>query len=235
MGLGSSLKKAVGLSGSSLSFPKPTEAERKLQEQQLAFTQKFQPIFGDLVQRSLSGEVPVSPALEEELKQREQLTLEDIRRRGGVGAEATTTAGIQRLGRFQTGADIAREQARGQAFQQGLTGLGLTTGVTGQALSRLQQGRAQQFQAMQSQQQEGGGLGKLLGGAAIGAITGGAGLLAGGGIGALGGAGLGALGGLPLAAQLGGGAGVIPQQGTTIRTGGSLSTQRPFVPGIGTF
>lgn len=60
----------------------------------------------------LSGEIPASPALEADLADRKRVLQEDISRRGGPAAEALSTAGIQRMGTFERGADIAREESR---------------------------------------------------------------------------------------------------------------------------
>lgn len=100
---------------------------------------------------ALEGNLPVSPALERDIRGREQQTLLGLRR--GAGVEST--AGIQKLGQQQESADIVRERVRtgevtsGQAqniLQQRLLGNqqsqileGIQRGQFGEGQLRFQQ------------------------------------------------------------------------------------------------
>lgn len=140
---------------------------------------------------ALRGELPVSPALEQELQQQQTRLEEGLSRRLG-GGFATTTAGQQALARQQQTAGVLREEARrgqigqgqgilasrlagqlgqqGQQFGQfqgiGAGGLGLLGGL-GQAQQGFQFNRQLEFQAAQQTQanraNQLAGIGQLVG------------------------------------------------------------------------
>jgi hypothetical protein len=210
-------KKATGLlfgqGGAGVpSIPQSPE-EKALIEQKRLLSERFTPIFGDFAERVIRGDVPVSPQLEQELMQQEQLVREDISRRLGPQGAARTTAGIQRLGQFQTGAASAREQARRSLIPAAFQAVQTAGGLQQAALSPLQAERGLQQQLAQqratAEGQRTGAIGQFLGGAGSGALlaglTGGTSLLAGAGLGALGAGGaIPFLGGSQPAQQTGG-------------------------------
>jgi len=79
--------------------------------------------------KALKGELPVSPALERDLAQRESLAKETVARNLGPTGE-TSSAGIQLLGRTREGADIAREAARHGEITEGSMLAKQLTGTT---------------------------------------------------------------------------------------------------------
>jgi hypothetical protein len=215
----------TGGGGATGVVPALSPEERLLLQKQAELVQRFTPIFGDFAAQAIEGKVPISPALEAQLKEREALTIEDIRRRGGPQAEALSTAGIQRLGQFQTGADIAREEARQRAIGLGgelFSRLGTLTapGVQSAQQKRQLDFLASQQAAAQAREGEAGFtqlLGRGIGGAVLGKQA---------GIGPLKGAVLGATG---LGSQIPtlGGTGGIP----SASTGGIVPTLRPLTFG----
>ena len=81
--------------------------------------------------KALSGETPISPALEAEIGQQEKQLRQHLSQKLGPGYE-TTTPGIQALDQFQRRATLVREEARRgmteSAAQQYLGYTGLTAG-----------------------------------------------------------------------------------------------------------
>jgi hypothetical protein len=189
-------------------------SERQLQE--------VQELQGERLLSALRGELPVDPALEENLQTEEVRLRERLSRRLGPEFEQTTS-GIRALSEFQKRAESLRSGARrgeigvgtglllsqlgglggiqqqrfGQLGAFGERGAGLF-GRFGQAQQPFQQQRGLQFQAAQAgaQQRQGflGGVGQLAGTLLGGAFLGPAGA-------ALGGGGLSLVGGRPTGFQ----------------------------------
>jgi hypothetical protein len=163
------------------SIPGMSPEETAILRQQQELLERFTPIFGDFAADVIQGKVPVSPQLEQQLGQQEATIREDIARRTGSSGAALTTAGIQRLGQFQQGANIAREEARRSLIPQAFQAVGTLGGLAESALSPLQRLREQQTQISLQQQQEAaarksqqrGMFGQILGGAVSGGLVGG--------------------------------------------------------------
>jgi hypothetical protein len=84
--------------------------------QQVLSNQAIQTAMQERTQAALAGDLPVSPALEEALREQQQATALGVAR--GPGAQSTP--GIQLLSEQQTGANIAREAARHGQLTTGL-------------------------------------------------------------------------------------------------------------------
>lgn len=211
---------ATGLGGGedmpTSSIPGMSPEEQAILKQQQELLERFTPIFGDFAADVIQGKVPVSPQLEQQLSQQEATLREDIARRTGSSGAALTTAGIQRLGQFQTGANIAREEARRSLIPQAFQAVGTLGGLAESALSPLRRLREQQTEISLQQQQQAaarkeqqqGVLGNILGGAISGGVVGG-----------VPGAILGAAGGTSLLPSL--------LSGRQSKTSGTLRLQQP--------
>lgn len=70
------------------------------------------------LQQALAGELPISPALEQDLAKQEAQMSEALAQRLGSGWEETT-AGQQAMSTYQQRADLVREEARRGAIQGG--------------------------------------------------------------------------------------------------------------------
>jgi hypothetical protein len=113
--------------------------------QQVLNNQAIQTAMQERTQAALAGDLPVSPALEESLREQQQATALGVAR----GSGAQSTPGIQLLAEQQTGANIAREAAR-----QGQ----LTTGL-GQNMLMQQQTAGMRAAPLQTVQQYLGSIG----------------------------------------------------------------------------
>ena len=201
MGLGSLVSDIFGGGGSEVNVSALSPEERQLLDQLQNIAVGDQELYGlykSYLTEALTGEIP---QVESDIARSRSVLEEDIRRRLGSFGDIATNIGASRLSEFER--DVAapvREQARGSRVALGGSLLsqytGQRIGAAGTALGIYGQQRGYELQAstFNAQQQQGGGLASMFGGAisgaAIAGLTGGTSLLAGAGLGAIGAGGI---------------------------------------------
>lgn len=133
-------------------------------------------MYVDFTKRALKGEV-ANPYLEKQLERETGLVREDIARRTGALGDIAGTAGRETMGRLREAQGLVRAEAGrrdiglGEQLLASRTGRLTTAGTP--VLSQFGLQRQMQLQAdIAEQQQAGGGLPELIGGAAGGFLTG---------------------------------------------------------------